>query len=184
MIEERWQSAAVATGYHISTRATILRWWGDGEEEVLAYLGTDGHMHVDLSVETSHYDYEAGEWARQTHTYLVWQLMVRTWFSNWKPEFEIYHLDGDTTNNAVDNLGAQTYDRRFQRMRTVGVRDDGFMFAFDKRQRGRVEIIETGEICMGVQDAANRIGGFPSNISHCLAGRLESHKGFHFRWLE
>lgn len=183
MVEERWQSAIVASGYHISTRANILRWWGNTEEDIEPYVGRDDDLFVDLEVETSRYDYDAGTWARMPQTYLVWQLMVRTWFSNWKREFQIYHLDGDKTNNTVENLGAQIFDTQSRTMRTVGVRDDGFLYAFDKRQKGRVQIVETGEICMGVQDAANRVGGLVSNVSHCLAGRLDTHRGFHYRWV-
>lgn len=184
MNEEQWQTVAGASGYVISNRGNIVKTFGSVDEDVEGYVDRDGHVYVTLWVETRQYDYDLGKWVRVQECIPVWLLMVKSWFLGWERGFEIYHLDGDLTNNSAENLRARTVDRHNGEIRVVGVRQEPYFYAFDKRRRGRVEIIETGEVFEGVRHAAARVQGSAGNISRVLSGSLNTHKGLHFRWVE
>lgn len=180
---EEWHSSILAQGYAVSNRGDVKELWTKEKRYVEPYIGPDQHLWMDLFVETNQYDYDNGRWARRSESFLVFRLMIDAWFTNWQRGYHIYHLDGDPTNNSVDNIRATVTDQ-YGRERIIGVRDDGFYYTFDRRKRGRVEIVETGEIFDGVKAAAIHAGALISNVSHVLAGRLETTKGLHFRWIE
>ncbi len=46
-----------------------------------------------------------------------------------------------------------------------------------------IRIIETGEIFASQIECADLIGGNQGSISHCLSGRRQTHKGFHFEYV-
>ena len=82
-------------------------------------------------------------------------------------------LDGDYHNNHIDNLApkAEHPSRRASLTR----------FATKGRT---VQVIETGYIFKNVYACARYINGDPSNIYAVLAGRLRTHRGFSFRYLD
>lgn len=180
---EEWHSCIIAQGYDISNRGDVREWWRGELSFVEPYIGRDNTAWVDLLVETNQYDYDAGRWVRKVESYPVWRLMLDAWIINWQRGYHIHYLDGDVMNNSVENLRATVTTANGQE-RVVGVRDDGYFYSFDRRKRGRVEIVETGERFDGVKAAANHAGALISNVSHVLAGRLETTKGLHFRWVE
>lgn len=87
----------------------------------------------------------------------------------------IRHLDGDKTNNSVDNLYILGPGRE-ENLRDRYVAEYG---------GGRVVIInETGDIFPNVPAAALSIGGDESAIYKCLRGERAQHLGLTFRYLE
>lgn len=138
----------------------------------------NGFRVVDLNVETNTYDYETGGWRLESERVYVWQLVKEAFFFSWPSESSLHFVDGDSWNCSVDNIRA--WSNRHDRI--VRVREEEWGFIFDKRLRGQVEIVETGQVFEGPAEAARAIGGTRSGVSRVLSGDLERHHGFHFRW--
>ena len=123
-----------------------------------------GYMHVGL------YDGD-----KRVNVY-VHRLVAEAFLTRISGDLEVNHLDGDKSNNRVDNLEWCT-------------RSDNARHAFDTglrvppsggHSRG-VEVVETGEKYDSIRKCAKAIDGDKKSISECLQGRQNSHKGFHFR---
>jgi hypothetical protein len=152
------------------------------DEMIEPYPDRYGHRKVTLLLETNTYDYENNVWLRAPTELYVWHIMMQTWFTGFPLGAEPYFIDGDMFNCAANNLRAQIGDSKTGLPRVVHVREEPWGYSFDLRKRGPVEIVETGEVYSGVAEVAKHIGGSKSGVSKVLAGDLEKHHGFHFRW--
>ena len=103
----------------------------------------------------------------------VHQLVAQTFFSGWRRGIRVRHLDGNRGNNSASNLefvgGAYRLPKRIK---------------FSRITSQRVRIIETQEVFRTVYDAADYIGGSPSNIYRVLRGERASHLGFSFEYVD
>lgn len=144
--------------------------------------GRNGHRAVELNLSINEYDHDARQWKRGAQVVYVWELMIEAWFSRWPDGASPYFLDRDPWNCSASNLRAAIYDPSTGMERVIHVREEGWGYSFDKRLRGRVEILETSSIFSSPAEAAKAVNGTRSGVSLALSGRLETHCGFHFRW--
>lgn len=177
-MEDEWKYILHSHDCHISHEGDVEQ---DGRP-VEPYRDGDGVRIVELLWDTDEYDDETHQWVRKPQEFSVWSLMAHTWFSGWPAGGEPYYLDGDASNCSASNLRAIIPDRRESGGRVIEVREERWGYTFDKRRRGKVEVIELNAIFPGPADAAKAVGGSKSGVSLALSGRLETHCGYHFRW--
>ena len=105
---------------------------------------------------------------------LVHRLVAETFLDPPKDgQTQVNHLDGDKSNNNVENLEWCTPSENERHAFRTGLK---------KTSPGeRVQIVETGEIYESESECARAIGGFQTSIAACLSGRLHTHRGYHFR---
>lgn len=84
------------------------------------------------------------------------------------------HKDGNKQNNNLTNLELVSYK-------------DNLIHAYNNglnSHKKPVRIIETGEVFNSQIECAEAIGGDAANVSACLNGKLNSHKGLHFEHVD
>ena len=107
----------------------------------------------------------------------VHRMVADTWIDNPNHYKEVNHINGDKDDNSVENLEWTT---RSENMRHA------FRTGLKKRYaKGTpIRIVETGEVFESLRECARRIGGDHGSISKCLAGRIQTHHGYHFEYAE
>lgn len=112
-------------------------------------------------------------------------VLVAKMFIGDKPAgLEVDHLNGDKSNNRVENLQYCTSKENKERAINLGLRDRiprATVEASSKARMSPVQILETGEMFDGIQTCAEKIGGHAQDISSCLTGKALSYKGLHFK---
>jgi hypothetical protein len=105
---------------------------------------------------------------------LVHRLVAETFLDPPKDgQTQVNHLDGDKSNNNVENLEWCTHSENVRHAFRTGLM---------KPSPGeRVQIVETGEVYESEAECARAIGGSQGNIAECLSGRRHTHRGYHFR---
>jgi hypothetical protein len=172
--------------YILNSKDCYINLDGDviqNDREVVPFTGSGGHRVVELLLSTNEYDHATRQWKRGAQVVYVWELMIQAWFSKWPDGAEPYFLDGDPWNCSAGNLRASIFDPSTGTERVIHVREERWGFSFDRRLRGKVEILETNSVFRGPAEAAKAVGGTRSGVSLVLSGRLETHCGFHFRWV-
>ena len=106
---------------------------------------------------------------------LVHRLVAETWIPNPNHYKEVNHINGDKSDNRVENLEWTTRSENIRHSYRTGL---------TKGRSIPIRIPETGEIFESRAECARRIGGDPRNIWHCLTGKQSTHKGYHFEYLE
>ena len=103
-------------------------------------------------------------------------VLVLTFFEGYDKNFVISHIDGDPYNHSVLNL--QFFDR--DTGERIFVREHGRKLVLDRRLKGRVLVVETGDIYDSANAAARSVGGQAVHVYACLKGTRRTHKGYHF----
>lgn len=179
MVENEWRYILNSRDCHIDLDGEVMQ---DGMI-VDWHVNRHGHKAVELWMETGEYDHARREWVREIREVLVWRLMVEAWFYKFPSNAEPYFVDGDRLNCSANNLLACVFDVRTRLPRVIYAREEPWGLVFDKRLRGKVEVVETGCVYSGPSEAAKAVGGTRSGVSLALSGRLETHNGFRFRWI-
>lgn len=107
------------------------------------------------------------------------RLLVLVFFEGYDSNYVISHIDGDPYNCSVQNL--QFFDKRSGER--IYCRDYGKKLMLDRRLRGRVLVLETGQIFDSASQAADSVGGNRKDVHLCLTGARKSHKGYHFKYV-
>lgn len=107
------------------------------------------------------------------HIKKVHRLVAETFLSNPENKREVNHVDGDKSNNALSNLEWATPSENRRHAVNTGLLPSR-----------RVRIVETGEEYLSAVECAKSINGNFANIYHCLAGERETHKGYHYEYVE
>ncbi len=93
----------------------------------------------------------------------VHRLVAETYIPNPNNYDTVDHIDGNPSNNCVNNL--QWMRRR------------------DNSRKGRskkVICVETGQVFESITAAANYINRSPANVCNCLSGRTKTCGGYHW----
>lgn len=98
----------------------------------------------------------------------VGRLVASHFLDGFNPNLQVKHINKDTLDNRIENLEQielEGYDQRTLRPWPTGK---------------RVRIVEMGKVFPSVELAAREVNGKRSKIYDVLAGRRNTHRGYHF----
>lgn len=126
----------------------------------------NGYLHVDL--------YKKDD-ATNGYTRLIHRLVADAFLGK-HDNLQVNHINGDKTDNRVENLEWCTQSDNLKHSYNTGLR----------KPPGEkpVRIIETGEIFKSITECARAIDGDVQDVSACLKGKRKSHKGLHFEYVD
>lgn len=107
----------------------------------------------------------------------VHRLVAETWIPNPNHYRDVNHINGDKTDNRVENLEWVTHSENIRHAFRAGLKKPS-----GGSKPTPVRIRETGEVFESQCECARRIGGDRSAIRACLAGRQSTHRGYHFEY--
>jgi len=168
--EEEWVSMVRFQGYMISTYGNVIDWKGNPVDPYF----NDRDV---LCIKVSRY-----EWSYDGP---LWQQMLRHFWGGNRVGIEFRYEDNDPTNLHIDNL-TPMYREDDGILRPVKWRIDAAGNRVIDRRLGSqsVKIRETGDVFPTVREAAEAIGGVPTQIYAVLRGRAKTHRGFTFELVD
>lgn len=117
----------------------------------------------------------------ETRDFYVQQLVANAFFDAFDPGEQIEWVNGDTTNNSLDNLRLKKRSRQM-----LIDSDERYEYREDPdRMRGvKVRVVETGQVFRTARDCARHINGNYSSIYKCLRGDRRQHMGLTFEYYQ
>ena len=100
----------------------------------------------------------------------VHRLVAEAFIPNPESKPQVNHIDGNKSNNNVDNLEWNTGSENILHAYRLS----------DSHYKTPVRIVETGETFDSVKSCAAAINGQSGNISSCIHGKADTYKGLHF----
>lgn len=175
MGEEEWRVVPGSESFEISSLGNIR------------HIGDDRPLHPgNFRFETWEEDGVPYIWVSEREFGFrgpVWKLFLPAFYRGTLTDVHPFYVDGDPRNVRLDNLGWYVQAPGSEEIKPLAIRGDGFRRLLDRRVAHKVEIVETGMVFESVAACAKVINGQTSNIYACLAGRLETHRGYHFRYV-
>ena len=105
----------------------------------------------------------------------VHRMVAETWLDNPDHCEQVNHINGNKSDNRVENLEWVTPGENLRHAYRTGLKK-GYA------KGTPIRIPETGEVFESQHECARRIGGTQSGISACLAGKQSTHRGYHFEY--
>ena len=103
-------------------------------------------------------------------TVRVNRIIARTFIPNPNNLPQVNHIDGNKTNNNVENLEWCDASHNMKHCFNNHMSD----------WTTKIKIVETGEVFNSKAECARKIKGYVSLIDACLRGERKTHKGYHF----
>lgn len=108
------------------------------------------------------------------YTRRVHRLIADSFIEGDHDKLDVAHLDGDRSNNRVDNLIVKTRSENMQDSFRKGRRQTHRM--------KRIMCVETGEIFESITDCAKKMGTSREAVSRCVNNQALANKdGYHFK---
>ena len=108
----------------------------------------------------------------------VHRLVAETWIPNPNHYTQVNHINGDKSDNRVENLEWTTRSENMHHAYRTGLKKPS-----GGRKPTPIRVVETGEVFESVSECAKRIGVTVAAISHCLNGRQSTCRGYHFEYV-
>lgn len=139
-------------------------------------INSRGYCNVDL--------YSNGERRKER----IHRLVAKTFIPNPDNKLQVNHIDGDKTNNNVNNLEWCTASENMLHAFNTGLAKPSRSMLGKKNPNGGrhgkpIRIIETGETFSSIVECEKAINGNNRHICDCLSGRQRTHRGYHFEYI-
>lgn len=174
-MEDRWSKIDGFANYSVSDSGQIRN---DKRQSLKnPVMDKDGYLKVDL--------YNHGKRSTQRIHRLVGEAFV----DNPDNKQQVNHKDGNKRNNSISNLEWATPKENMEHAVANGlfVASRG-MLGKKNPNAGRpgkpIRIIETGEVFSSITECEKAISGNNRHICDCLSGRQNSHRGYHFEYVD
>lgn len=172
---EEWRKISINDNYEVSSNGRIKRC--DNNYEKIPLKSRDGYLITDL--------YKNGERTR----YRVHRLVAQEFIPNPENKPCVNHKDGNKHNNDISNLEWVTEKENCQHAWATGLAKSSIsMLGRKNPNAGRhgkpFRIIETGEVFQTLHECEKAIDGNNRHINDCLRGRQNTHRGYHFEYIE
>ena len=160
MDEEQWRDWPQDPRIKVSNKGNVVSCKRGGWHPLNVSHDKDGYQRVGACYHGS---------------YPVHRLVAETWIPNPNHYEQVNHINGNKTDNRVENLEWVTRSENMLHAYRTGLNKG--------RHKGNpIRIQETGEVFESQAECARRIGGTQQGISACLAGRQSAHRGYHFEY--
>ncbi len=175
-MERTWSKIDGFYNYSVSNDGLIRN---DKRNQVKAQrVNKDGYSVTDI--------YRDGE----RFTYRVHRIVANEFLDNPENKEEVNHIDGDKTNNNVDNLEWVTKSENMKHAYDTGLclhHASYGMLGKKNPNGGRhgipIMVVETGEVFESIADCAEALGISDRRICDVLKGHSRSYRGYTFTYV-
>lgn len=170
----KWLDVSDNSNYSVSSSGLVKR---KASDKLCSTRDRKGYLAVDL--------YKDGE--RKTKR--IHRLVAEAFLPNPDNKPEVNHIDGNRYNNDVSNLEWVTSKENCRHAWDNGLmKPSRGMLGKKNPNSGRkgipFMIVETGEVFDTLKDCEEAIDGNNRHINDCLRGRQNTHRGYHFKYVD
>ena len=108
----------------------------------------------------------------------VHRLVGRAFIDNPHGKGEINHVDGNPRNNSADNLEWCTRSENMTHAFATGLKQPS-----GGLHNKQMRVVETDKCYPSAYECARDMKLDQAHINHCLMGRRQTHKGYHFEYV-
>ena len=106
----------------------------------------------------------------------VHRLVAKAFYETDSTDLQVNHIDGNKTNNNIDNLEFVTGSQNVKHAYDTGIRRP----SGGRGPIRKIRIVETGQIFDNMGDCARFINGDSGNICRCVHDPTKTYKGYHY----